>query len=80
MLQNLLTTAKAVWTKSWTTTWGKTQMAAAAVWVGLSNLYPWVNDSTLKGYLDTIHVPNSVSVSLGVLGLVTWVAHGRENA
>ncbi len=45
MLQNLLTTAKAVWTKSWTTTWGKTQMAAAAVWVGLSNLYPWVNDS-----------------------------------
>jgi hypothetical protein len=70
--------AKAVWTKSWTTAWGKLQMWLAGITGALSGLYPWVNDPTLKGYLDTIHVPPSVSIGLGVLGMITWVAHGRQ--
>lgn len=70
---------KTVWDKSWTKAWGAIQMSVGAITAALSALYPWLNSPTLQGYLDKIHVPNSVSISLGVLGLITWVAHGREN-
>ncbi len=80
LIQKPIDWAKATWTKSWTTTWAKAQVGAAAITGSLSALYPWVSDPTLKGYLDALHTPTWTPAVLGGLGLVTWVAHGRETA
>lgn len=70
---------KAVWKKSWTKFWGYCQMAGAAAWGGLSELNSFIQDPHFKDYLSNFEVPKWVLVSLATFGLITWLAHGRED-
>jgi hypothetical protein len=71
---------KAVWYKSWTKLLGWAQAVSGAVLLAVSELNTYVNDSTFKAYLSEIDIPKSVTVSLAVIGIVTWLAHGRDDA
>ena len=68
-----------IWEKSWTKTLAWVQGAASTALFALSYLYPYVSDPTIKEYLNVLNVPSYVTVSLGVLSLVTYLAHGHEN-
>ena len=70
--------AQAVWYKSWTQVVASSTVAFSALQGSLAGLYAWVTDPTLQSFLDKMQVPHSVTISLGVLGIITWIAHGRE--
>ena len=72
--------ASAVWTKSWTPLVAFSTVAFSAIQGSLAGMYSWVTDPTLQGFMDKIQAPHSLTVSLGILGIITWVAHGRETA
>jgi len=80
MLNTIKTWAQNVWYKSWTQVVAWATVAFSAVQGSLAGLYGWVTDPTLQGFMDKMQVPHSVTVSLGILGIITWVAHGRETA
>lgn len=46
----------------------------------MSEVSSFVSDPTFKSYLDVFDVPKSVTIGLAILGLVTWLAHGRSDA
>lgn len=75
----LLQSLKAVWYKSWTKSLAYTQAAGAGITMTLSTMNSYVSDPTIKGYIAQLDTPKWVSASLVVLGIVTYIAHGREN-
>jgi hypothetical protein len=80
MLNTIKSWAQNVWYQSWTRFVAFTTMAFSVVQGSLAGMYAWVTDPTLQSFLDKMQVPHSVTVSLGILGIITWVAHGRESA
>jgi hypothetical protein len=78
ILQKPVDWAKAVWTKSWTKLLAWVQVGSAAVIEALGQLNPWISNPTFKSYITDMQLPHSLTLSLGILGIVTWVAHGRE--
>lgn len=80
MLLNTVTQPiKAVWYKSWTKLLGKAQLASGAVLTATSTLNTYVSDPTFKSYLDVVQAPKYIIIGIATLGLITWLAHGREN-
>lgn len=77
---SLLRPFKAVWQKSFTVLWGYTQMGGAALLGGLSELNSVVSDPTFRSYLDMFDVPKWMLIAIAILGLITWLAHGRQDA
>lgn len=71
---------KVVWYKSWTKFLGYTQTITGAVLYSLSELHIYISDPTFKGYLGDLDVPKEITIGLAVLGIVTWLAHGREES
>lgn len=76
---SLLKQLKAVWYKSWTSGWAKAQGITGALLFSLSQLNSYISDPAFKSYLDMIDVPKSVTIALAVIGIITWLAHGRED-
>lgn len=70
---------KAVWYQSWTKAWGWCQAVSGAGLLTISKINDYTSDQTFKSYLDMIDIPKSVTITLAILGMVTWLAHGREN-
>lgn len=74
----MLNLFKEFWYKSWTKVWGYCQMGGAAALTVLSTLHDYISDSTFKSYLGDLNLPKYVISSLAVLGIITWLAHGRS--
>ena len=53
-------------------------MISAAVLATLGQMHSYISDPTLKTYLDQIDLPKYIIAGLATLGIVTWLAHGRE--
>jgi hypothetical protein len=70
---------KSIWKKSFTKLWGYAQMGGSAVLLSLGEINKVISDSTFKSYLDQLHVPTTVLTIIAVFGLITWLAHGRED-
>ena len=79
MLKTLLLPFKAVWEKSWTKFLGWAQGLVGSFLAVVSALNSYVTDPSFKSYLSVVDVPKSVAVGIATLGLITWLAHGREN-
>lgn len=77
-MQRLLQSFKAIWYESWTKLWGWILSITGAFTVSVSLVNSWVNDPFLKSYLDVIDIPKSVSTMMAIIGLITYVAHGRK--
>lgn len=75
----LLLPFKAVWRKSWTKLLGYTQAVSGAGLFAVSQINSYVNDPTFKSYLDMLDLPKTVTVALVVIGVITWLAHGRKD-
>lgn len=73
-----LSPLKAVYYKSWTKLLGYAQAASGAGLLTVSEINSYVSDPTFKSYLNEIDIPKSVTVALAVIGLLTWLAHGRS--
>lgn len=76
----LLSPLKAVWYKSWTKALGYTQAGSAAALGTLSYANNYLNDGHFKEYLSNFDIPKWAIIALATLGLITWLAHGREDA
>lgn len=70
---------KAVWYNSWTKLLGWFQTISGAGLLAVSTVNDYVSDPIFKGYLSQLDIPKSVTITLVVIGIVTWLAHGREN-
>ena len=77
--KTFIETVKTVWNKSWTKLWGWILSLSGAFAASVSFVNSWVNDATIKSYLDTIDIPKSVSTMMAIIGLITYIAHGHEN-
>jgi hypothetical protein len=75
----MLQSFKNIWYKSWTKFLAYVQGAFAAILAGLGQLHNYISDPTLKTYVDQIDLPKYVIAGLATLGILTWLAHGREN-
>jgi hypothetical protein len=75
----LRATIKAIWWESWTKAWGYTQAAVGFVLTGFSALYPFLSDSEFKSYISDLNLPRTIGIALAILGLITWLAHGRKH-
>lgn len=42
-------------------------------------MHSYVSDPTIKGYLSEMDLPKSFAIGLAGLGIITWLAHGRDN-
>jgi hypothetical protein len=71
---------KAIWYKSWTKLLGWSQAISGAGLFTISQINNWISDPTFKSYLDMIDVPKSVTLAIVAIGLLTWLAHGRDDA
>jgi hypothetical protein len=69
---------KAVWYKSWTAGWAKAQIVGGAALGTIANVGSFVNDGTFKSYLQDLEVPKTVYIVVALLGIITLIAHGRE--
>jgi hypothetical protein len=72
-------TIKAIWWESWTKAWGYTQAAVGFVLTGFSALYPFLSDSEFKAYISDLNLPRTIGITLAILGIITWLAHGRKH-
>lgn len=79
VLQTLLQPFKYVWDKSFTKLVGWSQMIGSAFLLSASQIKDTIEQPTFKSYLAQMDVPKSVIVGLALFGLITWLAHGREN-
>lgn len=79
MSRRLLSPFKAIWYDSWTKFLGYAQAASGAGLLTISEINSFVSDPTFKSYLDIIDIPKSVTIALAMLGLITWLAHGRQD-
>jgi len=52
----------------------------SALLAAASEVNAYISDPFFKGYLDVIHVPQQVTIAFATLGVLIWLAHGRENA
>lgn len=75
----LLKPLKAIWYKSWTKSLGWVTGIPSALLTAASEVNTWVSDPTFKSYLDIIDVPKSVTIAFATLGLLIWLAHGRNS-
>lgn len=46
----------------------------------LDELNTFISDPTFKTYLDMLDVPKSITIGLVLIGMFTWLAHGRRDA
>lgn len=69
---------KAVWNKSWTKLLGWSQGVSGATLLSVSQLNTFITNPTFKSYLDMIDLPKSITIAIMVIGLITWLAHGRK--
>lgn len=46
----------------------------------LDQLNTFISDPTFKSYLDMLDLPKSITIGLVLIGLLTWLAHGRQDA
>ena len=67
-----------VWRPSWTKFTALVMAVPSLLIEGGQELAKWSGDSTITGYLTQIGVPNGVFAGLGVIGLVFYVASGRD--
>lgn len=77
---SLLQPLKAVWYKSWTKALGWATGIPSALLAAASELNTYISDPTFKAYLDVIAVPRYVTITFATLGILIWLAHGRDNA
>ena len=77
-LSLLLQPFKAVWYRSWTKFLGWTQAVSGATLLTLGEMHSYVSDPTIKDYLGQMDLPKSFTIGLAALGIVTWIAHGRD--
>lgn len=78
MRKSLYRPLKAVWYKSWTAGWAKAQIAGGAALGTISNIGTFVNNETFKSYLQDLEAPKAIYIGIAILGIVTLLAHGRE--
>jgi hypothetical protein len=71
---------KAIWYRSWTKLLGYAQALSGAGLLALSEVNSYIQDPTFKSYLDMLSVPKSVTIGLALIGIITWLAHGRSDA
>lgn len=75
-----LQSLKAVWYQSWTKGWAQVQILGGAALGSISGINSFLQDSTFQSYLGVLAVPKSVYITIAILGIVTLVAHGREDS
>lgn len=75
----LLLPFKLIWDKSWTRLLGWLTAVPSALLTAASEINSYISDPFFKGYLDVIQVPKTVTIAFATLGLLIWLAHGREN-
>jgi hypothetical protein len=51
-----------------------------AILLAISSINSSINDPSIKTYLDKLDLPKTLTISLVVLGLITFLAHGRDDA
>ena len=71
--------AKAIWQKSWTKLLGWLTAIPSSLLLAASEINSYISDPFFKSYLDVIHVPQAVTIAFATLGVLIWLAHGREN-
>ena len=54
-------------------------MIPGALLLSASELNSYFSDPTIKGYLDKLDLPKTISITLIIFGLVTYVAHGHKD-
>jgi len=54
-------------------------MIPGAVLLSATELNSYFSDPTIKGYLDKLDLPKTISITLIIFGLVTYVAHGHKD-
>lgn len=69
---------KTIWYKSWTKFLGYTQTTIGATLFALGELHSYISDPTFKSYLGELDIPKEITIGLAILGIITWLAHGRE--
>jgi hypothetical protein len=71
---------KDFWNNSQTVVWSKVQAGTGAAVVAVGSLHPWISDSTVKSYLDQLHISPQVGMALAGLGLISYICHGHSDA
>lgn len=71
---------KAAWKNSQTKLLASLQAASGGVLFAIQQLYGSFNDPTIKSYLATITLPKSITIGLIALGVITYLAHGHDDA
>lgn len=79
MRKQLLRPFKSFWQESYTKAWAYTKMGAGAACVTISEVNGYITDPTFKSYLEELDLPKYVSIGLIILGMVTYIAHGRKD-
>lgn len=70
---------KAIWYRSWTKLLAWFTAVPSSLLAISSTINTYISDPTFKSYLDVIDVPKSVTIAFATLGLLIWLAHGRED-
>lgn len=68
-----------VWRPSWTRFVTLVYGIPAALLAGFTQIGDWAGNSTIKGYVSELHVPEWVPQALVIIALIHFVAHGRED-
>jgi hypothetical protein len=53
-------------------------MVPGAFLLSASELNSYFTDPTIKSYLDKLDLPKTISISLVIFGLITYIAHGHQ--
>lgn len=78
--QSSLNLLRKLWLQSQTKYVAYTQAVSAAGLASLDYVNNVISDQHFKDLLNTMTVDKKVYIGLAVIALVTWLAHGRQNA
>jgi hypothetical protein len=55
-------------------------MASGALLLSISEINGYVNNPTMKGYLDELDLPKTITIGLIVMGMLVYIAcpHGQD--
>lgn len=71
---------KNFWQRSQTKAWGYVQLAGTGLLGSISAINSAVSDPTIKSYLDQVDLPKTAIAALAVIGLLTLLFHGHDDA
>jgi hypothetical protein len=79
LLDKIKSWGKSFWDKSWTKLWGWVQMVPAGILTFISTVNSYITDPSVKSYLDMVDVPKWLTLGIALFGLITYLAHGRDD-